>query len=55
MSTSPERLMVVCRIYAHAGMGWISQPDQALPVNRCAAVRLRHLLTNLKLDPKEDP
>jgi hypothetical protein len=50
-----EHLMVVCRIYAHAGMGWISQHDQARRVNCCAAGRLCHLLTNLKLDPKEDP
>ena len=48
-------LMVVCRIYTHTGMGWISQPDQARRVNRCAAARLRHLLTNQNLDPKEDP
>ncbi len=36
-------------------MGWISRPDQARSVNRCAAARLGDSLTNLKLDPKEDP
>ena len=55
MSTAPEHLMVVCRIYAYSGMGWISQPNQALTVNRCAAVRPCDLRTNLKLDPMEDP
>ena len=55
---SHEHLMVLCRFYTYAGMGWISQPVQARLVYRCAAARLLHLLhllTNRKSDPKEDP
>jgi IPT/TIG domain len=50
-----ELFMSVCRIYTHSGMGDFRQLGQARVVNRCAAGLPRHLLTNRKLDPKEDP
>jgi IPT/TIG domain len=55
MSRFDELFMSVCRIYTHLGMGDLRQLGQARVVNRCAAARPRHLLTNRNLDPKEDP